>query len=126
MIRSSGRSWRTHSSGGRGMGRRRPVSGSFRKRRLFQTQVPAYFSLRRMIRTEEVAHPRRAGPRLVSLPGKGIPSRLSAWAMPCILWPWAYSLKMRRMISASVGSISYRAGAVRWAGSDSIGAGMAR
>jgi hypothetical protein len=43
-MRSSGRSCRIHSSGGRRIGRRRPESGSLRKRVLFHTQTPAYFS----------------------------------------------------------------------------------
>jgi len=47
-MRSSGRFCRIHSSGGRRTGRRRPESGSFRWRVLFHTQIPAYFSLRRM------------------------------------------------------------------------------
>src|SRR4029450_3265092 len=58
-------------SGGRRTGRRRPESGSLRKRVLFHTQTPAYFSLRRITRTVETAHPRRAGPRLAALAGKG-------------------------------------------------------
>jgi hypothetical protein len=89
MMRSSGRSWRIHSSGGRAIGRRRPVSGSLRKRVLFHTHTPAYFSFWRITWIVESAHPCRAGPRFVSLAGKGTPSAFSAYAIVRMLRPAA-------------------------------------
>ena len=48
--------------------------GSLMNRRLFQTQLSAYFSFRRMTRTDETADPRRWGPRWVAWAGKWTPS----------------------------------------------------
>src|SRR5262249_16872571 len=84
-----------------------------RKRVLFHTHAPAYFSLRRITRIVETAHPRRARPPFVSLARKRMRRWFRFWAIAFMLRPCAYARKISRTIAASLSSISKRAGAPR-------------
>jgi hypothetical protein len=97
-----------------------------RKRVLFQTHTPAYFSLRRITRIVETAHPRRVGPLLVSLAGKGMRRRFRSWAIAFMLCPCACARKISRTIAASSSSTSKRAGMPRSLGFASRGTGTVR